>query len=491
MSVKLENERTMTDLEMMERKPKRKNSVIYPVHKTKWNLIILAGIVSALNAVENSVIGLGEWPYLKVLDSNADAQFFGFATSASKCGHAIFALVFAIWSYRIGSIKIPLLAGRFIALAACMIYICIEYVPRGRRYISMTVYILLGIANSSSTVLRAYITYLSTNEDRPRAFACIGLSVICSLVMGPMIQLCFSSISYPGYEVFHGVHLHIYSAPIWCSFVLTVVTIVLIQTFMQEVEKDSKTDKFEEDNLMTLEGLKMSIKKLRETNVDWKLITVCLVVKLANSFSHATMHTIMSLFFMVQYGWTGEETVKASSIVMIGFGGVSSIVLILYIFCKLGLIFPQRYTFLFAIILSGFVFIVTYPHKPISTPVVLYNETTKAGCNPAEYSWCETAYAVNPYLFLAVTVLVTSPCLPLLHISLDTLYSKILGNIDQNVAHGAMTVIDDIVFMVTPIFTTTMFVYYGVGTLWIAKATVFFGIAILWSCFLPRIKKYE
>lgn len=32
---------------------------------TNWRLIITAAVVSCLNAVENSVLGIGEWPYMR------------------------------------------------------------------------------------------------------------------------------------------------------------------------------------------------------------------------------------------------------------------------------------------------------------------------------------------------------------------------------------------------------------------------------------------
>lgn len=57
-------------------------------------------------------------------------------------------------------------------------------------------------------------------------------------------------------------------------------------------------------------------------------------------------------------------------------------------------------------------------------------------------------------LYLSVTILVAGMSIPIMSTALDTVYSRILGNIDQSVAHGAMAVIDDILYMITPIFTT-------------------------------------
>ncbi|CAI2353163.1 unnamed protein product [Caenorhabditis sp. 36 PRJEB53466] len=481
------------DFEMLERKPTiKRDSLVVPDNEdtTNWRLIVVAGIVSALNAVENSVTAIGEWPYMKEIDSEATAQFFGFATSASKCAHALFALVFSVWSYRTQSVKIPLMASRLIAVAACCVYLSIEYVPDGKRYVLMLVYILLGVANSACTVLRGYIAMCSSVQDRPRAFAVIGLSIVVSLVIGPTLQLIFSSISYPGYEIMPGIRFHIYSAPIWFSFFLSIFTAVLIGLYMQDIRRETNDEMLGEENcrpLFSLEQLKEAFAKLKRSNMDWPLIVICLFVKIAATFSHATMQSIMSILFMVQYGWTGTETVRMGSVLMVSFGVLSFSVLLLYIFCHLGKVLPQEKVYLVCTILSGLVFVITYPFEFSSEPVVLYNETTHAGCSLDEYSWCDTARAVNPYFFMAVIIIVSAPSIPMMHTALDTVYSRVLGKVDQSIAQGAMTVVDDIVFMITPVFTTTMFTLLGVGPLWIIKACVFFAIAFVWFLNLKKI----
>ncbi|EFO83894.1 CRE-SRSX-34 protein [Caenorhabditis remanei] len=459
---------------------------------TNWRLVTIAGIVSCLNAVENSVLGIGEWPYMKEIDENATAQFFGLATSASKCGHAVFALIFSIWSWKTHSVRIPLLASRFIAIIACVIYLCIEYVENDKRYVLMSVYVLLGIANSGGTVLRGYITLCSSNEDRPRAFAVLGLSFIVSIIVGPTIQLLFSAFPYPGHAIFPGIRFHLYSAPIWISFILTILTVFVIHFFMKDIirEKPKKLRPSDSESSFSMEKMRYAFQKIKKSNLDWKLIGVCFFVKMAVTFSHATMSSIGSILYMVQFGWDGTTTVQVGSFTMVVFGVMSSTVLLLYIFCHLGKIVPQHKMFLFCTIAFGSVYVITYPYEFTSTPVARYNETTRAGCDPREYDWCFTALAVNPILYITVSLLVAGPAIPTMSTSLDTVYSRILGNIDQSIAHGAMTVVDDVLYMITPIFTTTMFTLYGVGPLWIIKSLVFVVIALTWAFNFKKIEKH-
>uniref|UniRef100_A0A8R1I8U1 Uncharacterized protein n=2 Tax=Caenorhabditis japonica TaxID=281687 RepID=A0A8R1I8U1_CAEJA len=422
------------------------------------------------------------------MDNDASAQFFGYSQSATKCGHAVFALIFSIWSYKAKTVKIPMLASRFIAVVACCIYLIIEYVPHGKRYVFMSVYILLGIANSASTVLRGYIVMCSTTKDRAKAFAIIGLSLIASIVIGPMLQLIFSGIAYPGFEVLPGIRFHVFSVPIWVSLFLTVITAFIILFFMHDVHPIMTEEEKLRNGMMSLkEKIVLAYETVKNSNLKWKLIGVCLIVKVAVAFLQVMVGTVLAILGMVMYGWTGTETVQVGSTVMISFGLISISVLLLYIFCKLGEILPQEKVFLGCVLFCGLFFVITYPFDFNSQPAAKYKETTHVGCNSKEYSWCENAMVANPIFFLIATIVIFAPSLPMLHTSLDTVYSKVLGNIDQNVAQGVMTVMDDILGMVLPILATTLFTIFGIGPLWITTVVIFFSLCGLWVLNLKEI----
>ncbi|KIH57190.1 hypothetical protein ANCDUO_12620 [Ancylostoma duodenale] len=79
----------------------------------------------------------------------------------------------------------PLIVGRIIAFVSCCIYLCVELLPEGRRYLMLFCYFLFGIASSSSTILRGYIAAVSTTEDRARAYSSIVVANMLSVVVGP------------------------------------------------------------------------------------------------------------------------------------------------------------------------------------------------------------------------------------------------------------------------------------------------------------------
>lgn len=73
-------------------------------------------------------------------------------------------------------------------------------------------------------------------------------------------------------------------------------------------------------------------------------------------------------------------------------------------------------------------------------------ETTRTGCNSEEYSWCDTQLVsyypkvahhsmnikvVNIVPYIIILIITSSFAVPSSMLSLDTIYSKIIGDIDQ------------------------------------------------------------
>ncbi|KAK6057929.1 elongation factor 1 gamma, hypothetical protein [Cooperia oncophora] len=137
----------------------------------------------------------------------------------------------------------------------------------------------------------------------------------------------------------------------------------------------------------------------------------------------------MSPLVMISFGWDGQLTVKILAVCM-GLVGVLALgVAAAFFFCR-NLISP-RVAFLVAVMISVVMYLLSYPYAMTSHPVHPYNETVGTGCDPKQYTWCDTAYATWPGVFLPIICIVMGVGVPTAQISLDTIYSKILGNIDQ------------------------------------------------------------
>ncbi|WKX95199.1 hypothetical protein Q1695_012005 [Nippostrongylus brasiliensis] len=450
---------------------------------TDWHSVTMAGFVTFLSAVENTVVGMSEWPYMHTIDPDATSQFFGLVSSVSKLGHALFAVAFAYWAYKSQSTKVPLIMGRVIAFASCCIYLCVELLPTGRRFLMLFCYFLFGVAASSSTILRAYIAAVSTTEDRARAYSAIVVANMLSVVFGPICQLAFANVPYPGYVVFEGfLKFHIYSAPIWIAWLTNFISVAIIWFGLREHPHESHHD---DEGMFTLEGIRKRIKVIRSLNLLWSIIVLCWVERIVASLSIVTLQSTMSPLVMISFGWDGQTTVKIMAITM------SPLVMISYIVLRVGRIIPPRTSFLIAIMIPIAMYLLSYPYDSTSHKMAPYNATTGSGCNPNEYTWCDTASATYPWIFLPIICIVMGIGVPMSQIALDTIYSKVLGNIDQSMMQGMLIVAEDLILILGPLYAASMFSHVGQSTLWLVNALATAGGVVLWLGFFPQLKRYK
>ncbi|EFP07732.1 hypothetical protein CRE_26353 [Caenorhabditis remanei] len=453
--------------------------------------IMIASLVMFIAAIENTVVGMSEWPYMNEIDKEADAQFFGNATAASKLFHAVSALIFAVWCHRRQSFRVPLVAGRLIAFGACLLYLAVEMFDGGRRYVMALCYVLFGVASSSSTILRAYVAAISCHRDRPQAYSGLNAATMISIIVGPMIQAAFSSIHYPGYEIFPNVKFHIYSAPVWVAASTNFISIIIICTILKELPRRAQSEMKKNQSLMTFAGVKSRIERISQMNLNWRIVVLCWIQKMNATLSIVTLTTLTSVIFMTNYGWSGSHTVLAMSVTMGAVGILAVLITSLYFFCHLGNYIQQRFAFLVGLIIFMSMYLFTYPWKSVSNPVPAYNSTLDLGCNSNVYDWCETSYAPAAPLLLIVIAVVMGIGIPLSSVALDAIYSKTLGPINQSVMQGAMIVAEDVILILGPIYSSGVYTHFGLETLWTWNGIIVAFGSLLWIGHLRKLADYS
>ncbi|GMT13381.1 hypothetical protein PFISCL1PPCAC_4678, partial [Pristionchus fissidentatus] len=77
-----------------------------------------------------------------------------------------------------------------------------------------------------------------------------------------------------------------------------------------------------------------------------------------------------------------------------------------------------------------------------------------AGCNPDDYKWCDTLYMNPKFLWLAMVATFTGIAMPFSLISQDTIYSRVLEGVDQNIMQAVYVMAEDVVLAATPSIAT-------------------------------------
>lgn len=82
-----------------------------------------------------------------------------------------------------------------------------------------------GLSMGFMSVTRAQISSSSSEIDRPRAFSLFSLSITFGSAGGPLIASIFTLLPYPGIEYIPGLHLNLYTAPIFLMIICSIIAL--------------------------------------------------------------------------------------------------------------------------------------------------------------------------------------------------------------------------------------------------------------------------
>ncbi|GMT14140.1 hypothetical protein PFISCL1PPCAC_5437, partial [Pristionchus fissidentatus] len=333
----------------------------------EFNALLVTSLTIFLCSVEFSILHVGEWPYMRQLDDEATSSFFGLANSLSKLAHAIAAIVFAVLSHKMGDIKPSLLTGRLITLIGCLLYLTVEFFPWNKRFVLLTAYLLFGIGFSTSPLLRALISRQSSLPNRSTAFAFVHTAHLMSILSGAVVQLSFSSLPYPGYNIFPNLKFHIYSAPIWLAL-LTNLIVIWVIIYKLEVKK-----KEVEESRFSFSWFHIEFTRLREVHLPWLLIIVVIFERLVTGIIPSSIPILNGPIMGSIYGKSGQEIVVTLSIMQCCSGIVAISLSLAFVFGNLGRHITTRFLFLVSTIFIVCTFILTFPYPNPASSIPQFN----------------------------------------------------------------------------------------------------------------------
>ncbi|GMR45233.1 hypothetical protein PMAYCL1PPCAC_15428, partial [Pristionchus mayeri] len=457
----------------------------------EWKRPVVAVILSFLCNVQNSMLAVGEWPYMATIDPEATPSFFGAATAVSKAGHAIFAFVFATWAFKISSTKIPLLVGRIITLISCIMYIFVEFLPVNRRWWLLSCYLLFGIGFGTSPLLRSYIARVTSEEQRSTAYALQNGASVMSAIVGPIAQICFVGLPYPGASIISPhINLNIFTAPIWFSVITNVIAIALIIVAYDDRKEQPADQEVSTAFSYSLRAIRERFRRIRALNLPWILIVVVIFEKVVSDLDASTLSAVAGPVMTVMYAYSGEKIVLVMAISQVVVGTLALMLSLLFFIFKFGRFVSCRVLFVFSNIVVVIGYVISYPFPFSSDPMQPFNETTRTGCNPLEYSWCDRQLAVNIFPFLIILIITNAFAIPSANLSIDTIYLKMIGKIDQNLMQSLFVIVDDIVQILGPLSGVAVFSAVGLNLINIINGSVYIVGIVVWLAAWRWLRPY-
>ncbi|VDM97858.1 unnamed protein product [Thelazia callipaeda] len=469
--------------------------------ETDWPSVRLISAIIFFGMIQMSVIGMSEWPYMKEIDPFATSTFFGLVISVSSLGHAICAPLMGYWSSAINRTKPPLVAGRLIALFGCLLYLCLEFFSSGRRYIMLFCYTIFGISMSSVSVMRGYVARISTLKDRAMAVSLFGLAIMLAIAVGPVFQLLFTSLKYPGLNLAaNKLLLNIYTGPIYVATCSNIISLILIVCFF----KDRDCILHEKSEIVCKSPNRKNTLLTDLYSFDLSLAISCILVRMIATLSITIIHTTSSPLMMSVFDWSSIKTVRVGSYTQAIVGFFSMLIYIGFASGKFTKIISERCGALVAIVLFALFYLLTYPWSFFSGVISIREEENMTGCDANIYKWCLTSYAVSPVIYIGSAISVLGIAYTLVVITIDTLYSKILGNIDQSVMQGVFLFAQDIINVCGPIIIALVllpcllalinivkpsFTKWGQNYIWMATEVIIIAVCIRWIIVYKELPK--
>ncbi|KAF8372682.1 hypothetical protein PRIPAC_79111 [Pristionchus pacificus] len=373
-----------------------------------------------------------------------------------------------------------MVVGRCITLVGCIMYIFVEFIPSGRRWWMLVCYMLFGVGFGTSPLLRSYVVRVTSDENRASAFAMLNGAGVLSVMVGPIAQLAFADLPYPGIDIIPpNIKLNIYSAPIWVA-VITNIVAILISVFLLQDAPAVEEKQSDKSFSFSLAAIRELYSKLRGLNIPWILVALIFVEKMVSGLFNATMPSVVGPLMTSMYAFDGQEIIIILGVSQVLVGLLAVAFTVGFVLLKLGNRVSCRVLFAFSNIMMITGYVITYPYPFDSMPMQPFNETSRIGCDREEYAWCDTQLVVNIVPFIIVMIIVSAFAIPSAMMSLDTIYSKIIGNIDQNMMQSFIVIADDAISIIGPIYGSAIFTAMGLNFLSIFNGCIYIIGTILW-----------
>ncbi|TKR69377.1 hypothetical protein L596_021548 [Steinernema carpocapsae] len=126
--------------------------------------------------------------------------------------------------------------GKMCAITSCTVYLLVEYFKTtyAQKVAFVAYEFFSGLSMGAVGILRAYVAMASTESDRSRAVAITTMSIPLGILIGPVIQLLFTPIGYPGVTVFTGGHINMYTAPVIFALLCNIMALLLLIFYFKD-----------------------------------------------------------------------------------------------------------------------------------------------------------------------------------------------------------------------------------------------------------------
>jgi len=218
---------------------------------------------------------------------------------------------------------------------------------------------------------------------------------------------------------------------------------------------------------------------------------ICYLTRFTDMFTRTCFEVLASPLAMMFFGFNESHAVTIISISQSLVGGLTLGVYILFIFFKLDRFIQLRNGCVVALAAMISFYLLTYSYPFLSGKVPLTSELNTTddavGCNSERFGWCLDLTTVNVWYFYGTYALIIGLAFPLLTITMNSLFSKILGPRRQGKQQGILQASSAFARMIGPLATSALYTSFGPRPVWILQILVISSTLFSWTIFYKRM----
>ncbi|CAK5106238.1 unnamed protein product [Meloidogyne enterolobii] len=482
------------------------NSSIDSSQHSDWRSLYICTFLTFCSAVQFSLYFSSMRQYLQIMDSSASENFYGYIVASYSLGQMIASPIVGYLSNRLKKIRHLLYIGIFLAFLGNALYLCVHLFPiEERKYALLIGRFVTGIGSSNISLLKAYASSASTQRDRSRAIALVTGGVALGMTMGPAFQLLFTPIGYPGPNIFiSGLMLSMYTAPALMACIMNAVNAFCIFTYFREVYAGVMSSRSQ-----------INRNEPALPKIDKRALFLCYFTRFTQMFINTNLETLGASLAMVLFAWTRTESVKYFSAAQAIMSLLAFLIYVGFIMFRFDRFLHERCNVIASLFALLLFHILTYSYPFLPGHLTTYSsedypfnstdidddgsneEIQHVGCDTSKFSWCNSVRSINPFYFYICYILFIGLAFPSLNVSLNTLFSKIIGPRRQGFQQGLLQMAGGAARMVGPVVISVLYSAYGPQSAWLMEMGVIsLNLALLFTCYgrmipltIPPIKR--
>ncbi|CAD5213064.1 unnamed protein product [Bursaphelenchus okinawaensis] len=461
--------------------------------KTEWRSIYTAAILSFISSVQFSLYLSSMWPYMQMVDKRITENFFGLVVSAFSIGQIVSSPLFGYWSNQIKKVTPPLILGLSMMLLGNALYLLMPMMPFPNRYLLLIGRLVTGIGAGNTALLRTYASTASTANDRSRAIAFVTCGQALGIVVGPVFQLVFTPLGFPGFALLsQKLRFNLYTAPAYFACLMNIVGMSLLKYAFTEKYVGIVTTTKKVDSESDLEKQDVEEVEVKIPKYDQMAVVICYATRFVDVFVRTNLETLGSAFAMMMFSMNENESVTYNSAAQGFVGFLTFVTYVVYICFHLDKHINMRVGCIASLLALVLFHLLTFSWPFLPALQEAYDpDDTAIGCNYGRFDWCVRMNAVNVYLYYGSYAIVIGLAFPLLNITMNTLFSRILGPRRQGTEQGILQGAGGLARLVGPLAGSALYSAWGPRPVWAMIVLVIVLVLLAWARMYSRMVPFE